>query len=861
MPDSFMPRNSAVPFGSDPALPRLAFFLLLLSGAAVWFSSRAMQSADFLPHWYCFAGNSRLLWTTAIADFTIGFSYVLISGTLLWILRRSGADLPYQGFFWAFGLFIVSCGITHFIEILTIWKPLYWLAGAAKILTAVASAGTAIALLVAATDVISFVRAARNVASGRGQERFHALFVATPLAVISFDLAGNVTSWNPAAEKIFGFPEIDTLGKLNPSIPYELVREHQRLLKNTLNGSITAGFETVRVRKDGTHISVSISAAPLFGDGDQQIGVMATLEDISDRKRMESELREKSATLLTVTHALNVYLETGDWSLASIELLTYAIKQTGSELGYLCVLLDDSRLRVLSNEGTVHDELIFQNSGSAAPETEFSRAPCSSQYLNKLFSEVVFSSHTVICNEDLIEQFPNGSSTNQPPLESFLGVPIYKGNEVAGLIAVANRRSGYSGNEWGALETMSRATGMLYDNYRQALKRAALEEKQSALEAHLRQSQNLDALARVAGGFAHDFNNLLMILSGASELLDRSLGAESLSRVYIDQIQQSTDKAAAITHQLLAFSRKQVLDLHPMDLHAALSQSRTLLPHLLGPDIQISFAPNAFHSWINSDLPQIGQVILNLCSNSRYAMPAGGCITISTENSTSPPSAAPPSATEIVEWVVLEIRDTGIGMDQQTLAQIFEPFFSTKPVGKGTGLGLSTVYGVVRQSGGFIDVQSRPGEGTTFKIYFPAISSVPASSHLIPSSTTTPLSEHATILLVDDETALVHAIGEFLRDSGYIVLDAFSSQDALDLAREHPGRIDVLLSDVVMPGLRGPELHTQILAIQPGIHVIFMSGYAEGLPEMKLPANALFIQKPFRFSTLTTMLRQLKLSN
>jgi CheY-like chemotaxis protein len=211
--------------------------------------------------------------------------------------------------------------------------------------------------------------------------------------------------------------------------------------------------------------------------------------------------------------------------------------------------------------------------------------------------------------------------------------------------------------------------------------------------------------------------------------------------------------------------------------------------------------------------------------------------------------------------VVLEIRDNGSGMDQKTLAQIFEPFFTTKPAGKGTGLGLSTVYGVVRQSGGFIDVQSHLGEGTTFEIYFPAIAPVADSSYFVPTDAAVPLSEHATILLVDDEAALVHAIGEFLRDSGYIVLDAFSPQDAIDLAREHPGRIDVLLSDVVMPGLRGPELHTQILAIQPSIQVIFMSGYAEGLPEMKLPADALFLQKPFRFSALIAILQHLKLTN
>jgi len=232
-----------------------------------------------------------------------------------------------------------------------------------------------------------------------------------------------------------------------------------------------------------------------------------------------------------------------------------------------------------------------------------------------------------------------------------------------------------------ARETMSRTTGILCDNYRQSLKRAALEEKQAVLEAHVRQSQNLDLLARVAGGFAHDFNNLLMILSGASELLDRSLGPESLSRIYVDQIQRGTTKAAAITRQLLAFSRKQVLDIRPMDLHAALAESKSMLSHLLGSGVELQICPDAPRSWIHSDLPQIAQVIVNLASNSRDAMPSGGQLVITTRNADKPPALAPPAA-KIDDWVVLEVRDTGAGMDKQTLAQIFELFSQPSPSAK-----------------------------------------------------------------------------------------------------------------------------------------------------------------------------------
>lgn len=868
MNESFPP-SIGFPLASRPRVVRLLLLLLFLCACFLWFSSRALLTANFLPHWYCLAGNSRLLWTTVIGDLLIGLSYVVISATLVRILRGAGQDLPYQGFFWAFGLFIVSCGITHFLEILTIWQPFYWLAAAVKILTAVSSVGTAVVLVAATGDIISFARTARQLAIGRGHERFRALFMATPLAVISFDLDGLVTSWNPGAEKMFGFREADILGRPNPIIPQELMSEHRRLLKNTLAGSITTGQETIRQCLDGARIPVTISAAPLFDIGGKQIGVMSAIEDISERKRMELELQEKGSALLAVTQALNVYLDSGNWQLASRELLSFAIQHTGSEYGFLGVVLDHSRLRFLAHDGATWDATIdcshVRCPIQPTPEnaTTIENKESSFQKLHNLFAQVILSGHTVIANDISSQASPRSEAnsrtfpTRHAPLESFLGMPVFKGSEVAGFISVANRAGGYSRTESNSLETMSGATGILQDNYRRSLKRAALQEKQVFLDAQVQQSRNLDLLARVAAGFAHDFNNLLMILSGASELLDHSLAPESLSRVYVGQIQQSTARAAGITRQLLAFSRKQVLDLQPMELHAALTGAQSVLSHLLGPAIELKFSLEADLSWICSDMSQIERVILNLASNARDAMPGGGQLTISTRNTHEIPVIAPASS-NTAKWLALEVRDTGTGMDKPTLAQIFEPFFTTKPIGKGPGLGLSAVYGIVRQSGGFVQARSEPSKGACFEIYFPAIAPPAAFALTFASPTRSPLPETATVLLVDDEPALVHAIGEFLRDCGYIVLDAFSAQDALDLAREHPAKIDLLVTDVVMPQLRGPDLHRQVIELQPNIRVLFMSGYADGLPEMKLPVGALFLQKPFPFSALLEMLRHLQ---
>lgn len=209
--------NSHLDF--TPRAVKLGLLVMTLVTSALWLSSRALLSTNFLPHWYCFVGNTRLLWTTVVADLLIGLSYVAISTTLAWLVRRAGRDLPYSNFFWAFGLFIVSCGATHFLEIVTVWKPVYWLSAAAKVITAAASVGTAIVLIVAADDIVDFVRTAREAASQRGNERFRALIQATPMPVVSSDLDDRVMAWNPAAERLFGWRADEVLGKLPEIVP------------------------------------------------------------------------------------------------------------------------------------------------------------------------------------------------------------------------------------------------------------------------------------------------------------------------------------------------------------------------------------------------------------------------------------------------------------------------------------------------------------------------------------------------------------------------------------------------------------------------------------------------------------------
>ncbi len=842
--------------GLSPRFVKLG--LLALTGAtlAVWLSSRALLATNFLPHWYCFVGNTRLLWTTVIADLLIGLSYVAISTTLVWLVHRAGRELPYSGFFWAFGLFIVSCGVTHFLEIVTVWKPVYWLAAGAKIVTAAASVGTAVVLFVAADDIVDFVRTAREAASQRGNERFRALIQATPMPVISSDLSGKVTAWNPAAERVFGWRADEVLGKIAEIVPEDKHQERMQLRDKTAAGDVTIGFETTSLNRQGLRFPVSISTAPIFDQDASVTGLVAVIEDISDRKKTELELYEKSAVLTAVTQALTDFLDSGNWSAASQHLLTFAIQQTQSEYGFLGVILEGPVLRVLAHDGVTWDVKLNRALYDEKMRQHATTGYFEIAHVHNLLGEVITKGEPVISNFPEKDSRSGGLPAGHPPMQAFLGVPIFKGQEAVGLIGVANRPGGYTGQELRYLETMSQATGVLYDNYRQNLKHAALEAQQESLEAQMRQAQKMEVLGRLAGGVAHDFNNLLMVMGGCSELLERSLPKESTARVYLDQIQRTTEKATSITKQLLAFSRKQVLETRVMDLHLALTASEFMLPRLLGSDIELTFRHEAAHSWILSDPAQIEQVIMNLAVNSRDAMPEGGRLTVFTRNASKPPQGEEDAENQ--NWVVLEVEDTGTGMDEETRARIFEPFFTTKLDGRGTGLGLATVYGIVKQSQGHIRVVSTPGEGTRFEIYFPAVTppARPKPSPSLPAAIETDTGVTATILIADDEAALRHAITEILRSNGYKVLEAESSTEALELARQHQGQLEILLTDIVMPGLRGPELARRVAKVHPEVQIVYMSGYAEGLPEAQLPENSTFLQKPFRFATL---LEQLKL--
>jgi len=379
-----------------------------------------------------------------------------------------------------------------------------------------------------------------------------------------------------------------------------------------------------------------------------------------------------------------------------------------------------------------------------------------------------------------------------------------------------------------------------------------------ASEEQLRQSQKLEAIGQLAGGVAHDFNNLLTAINGYSALARRRIGEDHPISSYLEEISKAGDRAANLTRQLLAFGRKQLLQPLAINLNDIVGDMIKLLKRLIGEDIQLVTKPGADIRQIKADPGQLEQVLVNLVVNARDAMPRGGTVTIETANTKlDGVYASTHLGVTPGEYVMLAISDTGIGMDHDTQSRIFEPFFTTKEVGKGTGLGLSTVYGIVKQSGGNVWVYSELGKGTTFKVYLPQVED--EVSALGDSKTHVTMKRgHETVLLVEDEEMVRKLASELLRESGYVVLSASGGEEALDFGKKHNDRIDLLITDVVMPKISGKEVAEQLKQIHPETKVLFMSGYTDEaiVHHGIVDSNIAFIQKPFSERALAHKVRE-----
>jgi len=967
--------------------------------------------------------------------------------------------------------------------------------------------------------------------------------------------------WNLRSKRMSWSDEMFRMFELTPGSRVPSYRQYlqwlhpddrarvDELLTRARNSPQAFNYET-RVTQPGCEQRVhACSGEALLDETGEATEMFGTVQDVTERKRVEDALREKSEQLLAVSEALNAFLETGSWHRSSEILLQAALQKTQSEYGFVGVMIEGT-LRVLAHAGIIWSQSVNRPFYEAALKAYKERGYLEFPNLKNLFGMVITAGRPVVANHAPYDPRAAGSlPAGHPPLDTFLGVPIVKGSEVVGMIALANRPGGYRQQDQEVIETITRAVGVLYDNYRHSVESASLQARQQrteeryrhllqaasdaimvvdvadgvlldandrmaellgvpagqlpgmreaelyaggegaagaqllrnaasgrqgrineltfrrrdgrsvtveasarisdidgrpvllsifrdvsevkrlnralkalsrcnqvvvrardevelleeicrtivtaggyrlawvaegvqdaaktvrvmaqagdtsgyleaariewgdttygrgpagtalrtgkvcivsdteddatfapwralaaaadhrscialplhqdgevccalmiyssevaffdadevdllrelagnvaygiealrsrskraraeaevgALSEQLRQAQKMESLGRLAGGIAHDFNNLLTVIRGYAELASPAPGGDPELERKVGAILHASDRAQTLVAQLLAFSRKQVLQPAVMDLNHILAEVTTMLPRLIGEHIRLDVQPGAGVPRIKADPAQIQQVIINLAVNARDAMPKGGTLLMATSGVTLGAAG---------DWALLTVSDSGSGIAPDIQGRIFEPFFTTKDVGKGTGLGLSMVYGTVSQSGGHIEVESTPNQGTTFKIYFPATMATPAVPEPIPRASRR-VGNAASILLVEDESTVRDMLSEFLRDRGYQVTTAENGQDGLDKIAARSEAFDLVISDAIMPGLGGREMVARIRQTHPDMKVLLMSGYVADMLVRRDIAEQVeqYIEKPFHLDSLAAAVNRL----
>ena len=430
--------------------------------------------------------------------------------------------------------------------------------------------------------------------------------------------------------------------------------------------------------------------------------------------------------------------------------------------------------------------------------------------------------------------------------------------KVTGLGRRVEYRIRHKDGQWRILESTASAVR----NARGDVEKLVIVNREITDRKHLEQqlflSQKLEAIGRLSGGIAHDFNNLLGVIIGYSQVLQQTIGANHELREPIDEILGAGERAASLTRQLLAFSRKQVLEPKVLNLNVVVSDVEKMLRRLIGENIELTISLDRHLGNVKADRSQIEQVILNLAVNARDAMPEGGKLVITSANAVLGQAECARYHYVIPgKYILLEVRDTGCGMDEEIQSHIFEPFFTTKESGKGTGLGLATVYGIIKQSGGFIWVESSPHKGASFKIYLPQVEEALEAPHKSEDASAQGIATQ-TILLVEDENSLRKLTHKILKEVGYKVLEAKDASQALEVASNSEAEIHLLLTDIIMPGLSGRALAEKLSPVRPSMKVLFMSGYTDGeiAPQGVLDPKMTILRKPFKWEELTRTVKQ-----
>ena len=626
----------------------------------------------------------------------------------------------------------------------------------------------------------------------RGTIRLAAIMASSTDAIIGKSLEGVVTSWNAAAERIFGFAEHEIVGQsIYRLVPEHLHQAERELLERISRGQRVDFAETERVRKDGTRIFIALTVSPIWDSSGKIVGASSIKRDISDRKRAEEELarrEERYSALVTATTSVVWTADPAgrfDHAQSSWEGFTGQSWREQEGLGWMSSIHAEDRPTAMASWRTARER----------GTTWESRIRLWSQ-THQAYRRCVVRAAPVLG--------PDGAL-----------------------------------REW---------IGTVTDT-----------EDRWRAEEQLRRADRMESVGRLAGGIAHEANNQMTVILGATEFLARGLQDES-ARLDVEHIRRAARRTAAITQQLLAFSRRQVLQPELVDLNGVVTTLEPILQRALGEISQVKLRLADDLGPVKADPGQLDQVLLNLVLNARDAMPDGGTLTIETVNVAVDEGYASGKALEPVApgmYAALIVSDTGTGMSDQTLGHIFEPFFTTKAVGDGTGLGLATVYGIVKQSGGFVSVTSQLGHGTSFRIYLPLAGAKMQTGRVFPPSTSGGGSE--SILLAEDEPAVRAIVARSLREYGYTVVEARDGLHAIELAEAAAAPPDLVIADIVMPGMGGKRLAAELHERWPGIPILFTSGYT-GLDAVRrglLDEGMDFMQKPLEPGAVATKIRQL----